>query len=354
MPARALPTAARTAMAMAGSLLRVFAPDDHATLWLPAPLGELRIAPVDGLPEPRIETGTPPADAEVRDLWWGQMMPPAGGDDERGATLADNLWEQVWQLPGCDPLAAARANHRGTCLQIARDLDVDLPGSQLVSSADELAAALDAWNAAQPLVLKAAWSAAGRDRVIGLPDAISGDATKLQAAHRELLLEPWMDRTADVGSLALIGEDVCLLGIHQLDVDARGRFLGITINDGDNSHALSPGQVDHLQTTTRSTAAALHALGYRGPVGIDAWLYRDPTADDGRAAILHPLGEINARMSFGLVARALIQRLNLTGRVTLRLRPPSDDPQSPGTRIIPLVLDAVGRAVVHLEHQTPD
>jgi hypothetical protein len=38
-----------------------------------------------------------------------------------------------------------------------------------------------------------------------------------------------------------------------------------------------------------------------GPFGIDAWRHRLP---DGTLA-LNPLGEINARMTFGLVAWAL-------------------------------------------------
>ena len=50
---------------------------------------------------------------------------------------------------------------------------------------------------------------------------------------------------------------------------------------------------------------ALEQDGYRGPFGIDAFIHRLP---DGTAR-LHPLGEINARMTFGLVARALVDRV---------------------------------------------
>jgi hypothetical protein len=50
--------------------------------------------------------------------------------------------------------------------------------------------------------------------------------------------------------------------------------------------------------TTEAVAAALGREGYVGPFGIDAWRYRRA---DG-ALVLNPLGEINARMTFGLVA----------------------------------------------------
>ena len=52
-------------------------------------------------------------------------------------------------------------------------------------------------------------------------------------------------------------------------------------------------------------ASALRSAGYVGPFGIDAWRYR---RDDG-AIVLNPLGEINARMTFGLVEWARAERL---------------------------------------------
>ncbi|HEY6177644.1 MAG TPA: hypothetical protein VIX73_24470, partial [Kofleriaceae bacterium] len=45
---------------------------------------------------------------------------------------------------------------------------------------------------------------------------------------------------------------------------------------------------------------------YRGPFAIDAFVYRD-----GGAARLHPLCELNARYSFGWIARGLARRLGI-------------------------------------------
>ena len=52
--------------------------------------------------------------------------------------------------------------------------------------------------------------------------------------------------------------------------------------------------------TWESIAEALRQAGYLGPFGIDAWHWRRP---DG-TVVFHPLGEINARMTFGLVEHA--------------------------------------------------
>jgi hypothetical protein len=68
-----------------------------------------------------------------------------------------------------------------------------------------------------------------------------------------------------------------------------------------------------MEEVLNTVAAALRQAGYTGPFGIDAWRYRRP---DGKPAF-QPLGEINARMTFGLVARALVDRV----REPLGLRP---------------------------------
>ena len=76
--------------------------------------------------------------------------------------------------------------------------------------------------------------------------------------------------------------------------------------------------------------------GYRGPFGIDGFVYR---GSDGQTRV-HPLCEINARLSFGFVARALARHRE-AGAVTLRLGsgpiPRSPPAQDRSARIIPLL-----------------
>ena len=109
-----------------------------------------------------------------------------------------------------------------------------------------------------------------------------------------------MDRVADFGvSAFLTASDLRIVGVHGQRVDAKGQFLGIDLEPN-----LSPTDRDRLLATTAAVAASLRRAGYVGPFGIDAWSYRK---EDGSIA-LHPLGEINARMTFGLVAWTLAER----------------------------------------------
>ena len=124
------------------------------------------------------------------------------------------------------------------------------------------------------------------------------------------MFEPWCRRTADVGCCGLIAGaapgDVALAAPHRLIVDARGGFRGVVIADEGAGRAdLDAGE--HARLTDAATAAghALGAVGYRGPFGIDAFRWRDGTG----AERFHPLCEINARLTFGWVARAWAERL---------------------------------------------
>jgi hypothetical protein len=96
-------------------------------------------------------------------------------------------------------------------------------------------------------------------------------------------------------------------------VDRNGTFRAAVIDD--------PGIADPViltRVTDTATAAgdALRAAGYRGPFSIDAYLWRDA---DG-VLRLQRLSEINARLTFGLVARAAAERERTGGgRFELRL-----------------------------------
>jgi hypothetical protein len=117
-----------------------------------------------------------------------------------------------------------------------------------------------------------------------------------------LVFEPWLDRVADLGVCGEVRDSgVALLEPHRLVSDPRGGFLGIEL--GPVERALA----DPLAEVARQAAELLAArTGYRGPFSIDAFVYRD------RGALhLHPLCELNARYTFGWIARALGDRLGI-------------------------------------------
>jgi len=344
-------TVTRAALATASALatlLRVFAAGDRDRLWTPVPVDPGRVPEVPGLPRPGLVSGPwerlEPA-SEV--LAWAQVpgveaLRSAAAKETRPAPAALPLHELLWHIPPPDPEVVKRVLHRGFHLRVARALGVALPGARRVRSVAELEEHLDQGGAeASPTggwVGKAPWSAAGRSRVIepsgagdssSLPGAVLTRSARrrverLLARHGELLFEPWMDRVADFGCTGVVtgeGEemDAASVRCHCLDVDSEGRFQGIELTGSDDGgHGGRP-----LREVAQQVAAALRDAGYRGPYGIDAYLHRDR---QGREA-LHPLGEINARLTFGHVARALAERLAPGGAVRLAVgrQPPAED-----------------------------
>jgi hypothetical protein len=206
------------------------------------------------------------------------------------------LSELVWQLPTPSPAVVAAVHHRAFHLQVAREIGCALPGARMVDSFADLGDLPPSW------VLKAPLSASGRNRYIekdgpGLSDPKTRRTVeRLFEVNGPLLLEPWMDRVADFGVAALLThEDLRIAGIHGQRVDLKGQFAGIDLEPD-----LTEADRGILRRTTEAVAAALRAAGYVGPFGLDAWKYRDGNG----SVFLNPLGEINARMTFGLVAWA--------------------------------------------------
>jgi hypothetical protein len=306
------------------TLMRVFAGEDD-TVHLPAAVDAGRIPELPGLPRPRLASGrlarleriAPPAavlawaeTAAVGGLRQGLPEPPAIEPTPAHPTAA--LAELLWSLPPPSPEAAARANHRSFCLEVAESLGVALPGARRVATPGEVEAALGRRDG--PWVLKAPWSAAGRERlhlagVDALPRALPRLAALL-ARHGELLLEPWMDRTEDFGCVAIAtGDGVRPVAFHRQLTDRHGQPAGFRLAAALPERPFLPGaEGEALDRTLEGVAAALARIGYRGPFGIDLWRHRLP---DGRI-VLHPLGEINARMTLGLLARAWADRLGGT------------------------------------------
>ena len=290
------------------TLLRVFAREGDR-LWLPASVEPPSVPELPGLPRPVFETGPLcelPLAAEV--LAWCETPEAAahrgGARDVHGLSLDAPLHELLWRLPTPEPAVVAAVHHRAFHLQIAEEIGCALPGARMVASLSELDRVLK--GGPRSWVVKAPLSAAGRERYIernGPP--ISDPKTRrtverLFDRHGSLLFEPWMDRVADFGVSALVTHTAMrIVGIHRQRVDARGRFVGIDLVTD-----LSAEERGRLVETTETVADALRRAGYVGPFGIDAWHYRK----DG-AVVLHPLGEINARMTFGLVAWTLAERV---------------------------------------------
>jgi hypothetical protein len=278
-----------------GTQLRVFARQGDS-LWTPSPVDP------DIVPGVVLESGPlhelPPVD-EV--LAWCEtpdaMAHRGGARDPAEISWDAPLAEILWQLPTPDPAVVARVHHRAFHLHVAETIGCALPGTRIVESFSDLDRTLRGFS--RSWVVKAPFSASGRDRYIARDGSALSDpkarrtVERLFARHGALLFEPWMDRTGDFGVSALLtGSELRIVGIHGQQVDARGQFIRI-----DLAPDLSAEDRDRLLETVEAVADALRRAGYVGPFGIDAWRHRE---DDG-TVVLNPLGEINARMTFGLV-----------------------------------------------------
>jgi hypothetical protein len=273
---------------------------------------------------------------------------PAGladpGDDEphrapgdAPADLPEDLVARLWALPA-DAEAAWRCNDRRFCVPIQQALGCRLPGAALIGSLAELRAHLATLDLDldpdHGWVLKAPFSASGRLRVRrrgrDLDPGIATRIERLLTRFGALCFEPWMERLVDLGCLGMI-EDAStwrILPPHRLETDHMGVFRGIAV-DPDASW-LAPGERDEVLRAATKAARALARAGYRGPFGIDGFVYQRA----GERA-LQPMCEINARLSFGFVAHVLAQRL---GHAALRLCVGTAIPaDAPGAHVVPLL-----------------
>lgn len=263
----ALPAAVRARISLYGLLLAVLAPpDDEVELWTPAPVDLAR--------------------------WRGRPVSTRAGTPPR----CDLRW--------ADPDARA-ANDRRLALAVAA-----LPGARTITRVDELAVP-------GPWVAKAPWTAAGRDRCRGAGPPTAAQRARLGrllAACGALVVEPWCERVLDLGVCATVARDGTVTADppHQLGVDARGGFAGIDLAPP----ALTDGEAHELAAAVDAAGAAIAGAGYAGPFTVDGFVFRD-----GPARRLHAPCEINARRSFGAIARAYAARTGAT-RLGLTGAPP--------------------------------
>lgn len=237
-------------------------------------------------------------------LVWGQTHELRG----RPAPLDENAhWiERLWQLT-CAPEIAAACNDRRFALELDRPSEFEFRDVQVVTTLAELDCHLetsvlgpeDSW------VAKAPWSASGRERLKRRGRVLAGEqrtfVQKLLSRYGALVVEPWMKRIADFGVAGIVGDHIdssLVFPAHRLHCDAGGVFRGIRI-DPEGSRALLGSHQHALAESANQVLGALHQRGYRGPFGIDAFLY-----DEGGASKLRAVCEINARITFGHVAWA--------------------------------------------------
>ena len=172
--------------------------------------------------------------------------------------------------------------------------------------------------------LKPRFGSSGRGRVAGTDGnadtaAIRGSLPRL-AASGGAVLEPWLNRTHDL-SVALYLEDgdaaLSLLGSldaittphgvpvgHGGEIDSRGRVYSRSDFD------------DDVRAAAAEIATTALAQGFRGPCGVDAFVYESQGADE-----LRPVCEFNARFTMGIVALGALRRARADIKAALEMAP---------------------------------
>ncbi len=300
--ARVPPRIARAASDLGAQMAALARPGD--SLWTPLPVGTSHVTPGPGLPRVPLESGPLAALPPAPILAWGETEETARARPAacalRPPAASDHWLDVIRALRPPTPQTHRRVCDRRLQLAFAAEAGLALPGARIVASIDEL-------FAAAPLrwVAKAPWSAAGRERLRGRGTDLRAQdrrrLARLLAAYGQLVLEPWCERTADFGAIAFVAAGVVRrIGFHRSEMTGGGAFRSLRpLPETPVAGGLTGDEMAALHDAVRVVGAWLAAEGYEGPLGIDAWRY----VDEAGATRFHALGELNARLTLGFLAR---------------------------------------------------
>jgi hypothetical protein len=212
-------------------------------------------------------------------------------------------------LPEAPALAVLRrVNHRRFCAELGQML----PGARYVDTVDDVVDLVNTPSPAGPWLLKRPFGFAGRGRKRLRPGPLdAADRAWIEASiapGEGLQIEPWVELAGDFGLHGFLAASGALtLGAPTAQrTDATGAWLSTSLAaPGD----LAADEERALVDAAELTASALHAAGYFGPFGVDAFRWIDPTG----ARRWNPRGEINARYSMGWAVGMGAKRPDLEG-----------------------------------------
>jgi uncharacterized ferritin-like protein (DUF455 family) len=173
------------------------------------------------------------------------------------------------------------------------------------------------------IVVKQALGLAGQNALrLWEPDLLPTQLRWLEnlfAQGRRAVVEPWLERLADFSvQLEMTASGLELIGYAGLLNDVRGQFqanyaapdfsrrLPAAVTDCFRGHAEALRRLPRLYPELLPRLAAeLRAAGFLGPLGIDAFVYRDAAGNPR----LKPIVEINPRYTMGRLTLELMKRL---------------------------------------------
>src|SRR5262245_25799760 len=249
------------------------------------------------------------------------------------ATAEASEWARREGLPlaSAAPEVVARVHDKAFALGAARAAGLEpaeLAGAALALAPEDLGAAdtvrfrieaeVARWSALLRgrFVLKPRLGTSGRGRLEGRagaldPEALRGALPRFRA-RGGIVVEPWLERIADLSAQLWIGEngEPVVLGTLQQVLTAAGVPLGHRGELGADGEVSSGSRWDgELRAAALAVARAAAAAGFTGPCGVDAFTWRGA---DGRER-LRPVVELNARFTAGTSALGVLARAQRGG-----------------------------------------
>ncbi len=333
----------RLVLELASSWLAIAEAGDR--IWCPGRLPEVFLASLS-------QWGLPPDlfVSESRDIPAGMELVPWGW-----SSAAVEFGEKHRLIVAAPPLDVVRlANSREYSVPLEESPADDWDYAILCRKLGEVLACIERLSPSTSWVIKANWSHAARERILGRGPAIS-DAdvrwVKQRLARDGVVCwELWLQRQSEIGIQwqITLGQAPELVAITELLVDARGQYAGtrafsprgigfqpvVSSHSDDRLEAYPtlPDWAFFAAEATRPVIDDLAQRGYFGPVGIDAMRYFDPEWKDFR---IRPLQDINARWTMGRLAAGWFTRLGGSRSMTWWHGPRHSSPgDTPGTEWI--------------------
>ena len=229
----------------------------------------------------------------------------------READRLDRPWIERLTHLAPDPAIVAAVNHRRFGDDIALRHGWRLGGTRWVASIDELRDALadvslggenSAWIVRAPLAAAGRCALRRRGRDLDADSEIY--VSRLLARFGELHFQPWVSRRADFSTAGIVGAaGIRLFPPHRCECDGNGIFRAAIVDDGSALADVPRKMRETSRAAAAAVARALAGAGYAGAFTVDAFVF-----ETSAGLALQPLSEVNARLSFGLLARAAMER----------------------------------------------
>jgi len=197
-------------------------------------------------------------------------------------------------------------NGRRFCHQTTQQYDLDIAGSQICKSAEEVRAWIHASHTF-PLVIKPEHGNSGIG-FIHVPSMDQADDSRIDALFSQpdtvAVVNPWLNRSTDFSSLFQLDSQggISSLSHHQTLNNQAGVYFGNLLIPED---PLVEKWRDSLDSGVAIVARELHDTGYFGPVGLDWIVYSEHETGQEKCVLI----DINARQPMSFVAYCLRNQL---------------------------------------------